>query len=190
MGFRLGANLARWRGVCLPTLWWHVWTLRYQLWMSLMVSSDHPLPPPYYPPTFSSPPPLSTLFLCFSVLRCLAHFFFLTLHAHTHTHTSQSTSILLHTFFFINLLSVVSMIICHNSFTFSGLFPAHFSLWARHPLQVALSSLNISNPLCSLHFQHCFFSTSSTTSAPKSALFGFQMFPNYSSWFLRSHTSQ
>ena len=36
------------------------------------------------------------------------------------------------------------------------------SLWARHPLQVAFSPLNISNPSCPLHFQ-CFCSTSSTT---------------------------
>ena len=92
------------------------------------------------PPTFPSPPPRSTPFLCFSVLTCLAHLFFFTLHSHT----SQSTSIWLYTFFFSLISSLCSAwSVCHNSLTFSGLFPAHFSLWARQPLHVALFPLNI-----------------------------------------------
>ena len=115
------------------------------------------------PPIFPSPPPRSTPFLCFSVLTCLAHLFFFTLHSHT----SQCTSIWLYTFFFSLISSLCSAwYVCHNSLTFSGLFPAHFSLWARQPLHVALFPLNMSNPLCPLHLQHCFFPTSSTTISP------------------------
>ncbi len=43
---------------------------------------------------------------------------------------------------------------------FSGLFPVHFFLGARHSLQVPFSPLNISNTLCLVHLQHCFFPTS------------------------------
>ena len=99
------------------------------------------------PPSFPSPPPLSTTFLCFSLLTCLAHLFFLTLHPQT----AQSTSIWLYPFFFSSISSLrSSWYFCHNSLTFSGLFPAHFSLWAGQPLRVALFPLNISNPLCPL----------------------------------------
>ena len=55
----------------------------------------------------------------------------------------------------------------HDIFAITLSLSRHYSLpiflWERHPLQVALSPLNISNPFCPLHFQHCFFSTSSTT---------------------------
>ena len=47
-----------------------------------------PFAPPTSPPTFPSPPPPSTPNICFLVLTCLAHLFFLTLHPHT----AQSTS--------------------------------------------------------------------------------------------------
>ncbi len=58
----------------------------------------------------------------------------------------------------------------HDTFaitpSLSVLFSARFSLWARHPLQVALSPRNISNLLCLLRLQYCFFSTSSVTISP------------------------
>lgn len=47
---------------------------------------------------------------------------------------------------------------------FLGYYLAHSFL--RHPLQVALSSLKISNALCHLPLWHCFFSISSTTISP------------------------
>ena len=141
------------------------------------------------PPSFPSPPPLSTTFLCFSLLTCLAHLFFLTLHPQT----AQSTSIWLYTFFFSSISSLrSSWYFCHNSLTFSGLFPAHFSLWARQPLHVALFPLNISNNLCPLHFQHCFFSTSSNTISPHGnpVLSSFKMSSQLFFLILHSHTWQ
>ena len=131
--------------------------------ITVVISLDGQFCPPFAPPTppstFPPPPPN----ICFLVLTCLAHLFFLTLHPHT----AQSTSSWLYTFFFSFISSLCSAwYFCHNSLTFSALFPAHFSLWARHPLQVAFPPRNISNPLCPLHFQHCFFSTSSTTISP------------------------
>ena len=126
------------------------------------------------PPSFPSPPPLSTTFLCFSLLTCLAHLFFLTLHPQT----AQSSSIWLYTFFF----SRSSWYFCHNSFTFSGLLPGHFVLCPKHQLQEAFYPLNISNTLCPLHFQHCFFSTSSFPQYLHMAIpcfLVFKCFPNY-----------
>ena len=115
------------------------------------------------PPSFPSPPPLSTTFLCFSLLTCLAHLLFLTLHPQT----AQSTSIWLYTFFFSLISSLrSSWYFCHNSFTFSRLLPGHFVLCPKHQLHEAFSPLNISNNLRPLHFQHCFFSTSSNTISP------------------------
>ena len=148
-----------------------------------------PFAPPTSPPTFPSPPPPSTPNICFLVLTCLAHLFFLTLHPHT----AQSTSSWLYTFFFSFISSLCSAwCFCHNSLTFSALFPAHFSLWARHPLQVAFPPRNISNPLCPLHFQHCFFSTSSTTISPHAipCFVVFKCFPPLLFLIWQSHTSQ
>ena len=148
-----------------------------------------PFAPPTSPPTFPSPPPPSTPNICFLVLACLAHLFFLTLHPHT----AQSTSSWLYTFFFSFISSLCSAwYFCHNSLTFSALFPAHFSLWARHPLQVAFPPRNISNPLCPLHFQHCFFSTSSTTISPHAipCFVVFKCFPQLLFLIWQSHTSQ
>ena len=148
-----------------------------------------PFAPPTSPPTFPSPPPPSTLNICFLVLTCLAHLFFLTLHPHT----AQSTSSWLYTFFFSFISSLCSAwYFCHSSLTFSALFPAHFSLWARHPLQVAFPPRNISNPLCPLHFQHCFFSTSSTTISPHAipCFVVFKCFPQLLFLIWQSHTSQ
>ena len=148
-----------------------------------------PFAPPTSPPTFPSPPPPSTPNICFLVLTCLAHLLFLTLHPHT----AQCTSSWLYTFFFSFISSLCSAwYFCHNSLTCSALFPAHFSLWARHPLQVAFSPLNISNPLCPLHFQHCFFSTSSTTISPHAipCFVVFKCFPQLLFLIWQSHTSQ
>lgn len=47
---------------------------------------------------------------------------------------------------------------------FLGYYLAHSFL--RHPLQVALSPVKISNALCPLPLWHCFFSISSTTISP------------------------
>jgi len=98
-----------------------------------------PFPATISRPTCPSPPPHSTPFLvCFSVLTFLAHFlFFFTLHPHT----SQSTSILFIHFF-------------HSSIPFCSheTFPCEQGIHY--------------NPLCPLHLQHCFFSTSSTKISP------------------------
>ena len=76
-----------------------------------------PFAPPTPPPTFPSPPPPSTPNICFLVLTCLAHLFFLTLHPHT----AQPTSSWLYTFFFLFISSLCSAwYFCHNSLTFSG----------------------------------------------------------------------
>ena len=48
-----------------------------------------PFAPPAPPPTFPSPPPPSTPNICFLVLTCLAHLFFLTLHPHTQHNPPQ-----------------------------------------------------------------------------------------------------
>ena len=148
--------------------------------------------PPSPPPSIS-PPPLSfsTPSLCFLVSKCLNQLHFLTLHLQT-SHSTY-TSLLLNSWlyaFFSSLCS--SLYFRDNSLTFSGLLSAHFFLRARHPLQVALSPLNISNALCPLHFQHCFFSTSSTTISPQATLC-FRVFKcSFHPFFLilPSHTSQ
>ena len=141
------------------------------------------------PPSFPSLPPLSTTFLCFSFLTCLAHLFFLTLHPQT----AQSTSIWLYTFFFSLISSLrSSWYFCHNFFTFSGLLPGHFVLCPKHQLHEAFSPLNISNNLCPLHFQHCFFSTSSNTISPHGnpVLSSCQMFSQLFFLILHPHTWQ
>ena len=141
------------------------------------------------PSSFPSPPPLSTTFLCFSLLTCLAHLLFLTLHPQT----AQSTSIWLYTFFFSLISSLrSSWYFCHNSFTFSRLLPGHFVLCPKHQLHEAFSPLNISNNLRPLHFQHCFFSTSSNTISPHGnpVLSSFRMFSQWFFLILHPHTWQ
>ena len=82
-----------------------------------MVSSAHPLPPQHPHQLFHHRPPPSTPNICFLVLTCLAHLFFLALHPHT----AQSTSSWLYTFFFLFISSLCSAwYLCHNSLTFSG----------------------------------------------------------------------
>ena len=145
--------------------------------MSLLRSSAHPFPA-ISPATFPSPLPQ----LRFSVLTCLAHLFFFTLYLHTWESTSIWLYIFCVTLVIIDFVSIFSSwYFCHNSSTLSVLFPAHCSLWARHNLQVALSRLSISNPLCPLHLQHCFFSTSFTTISPH-AIPGFLVCKCFTPW--------
>ena len=118
---------------------------------------------PYSPsPPISPPPhPFPTLSPCFLVARSLDQLHFLTLNLQL----SHSTSLQLYSWlyaFFSSLCS--SPYFRDNSLTFSGLLPDLFFIWARHPLQVALSPPNISNTLCPLLPQHCFFPTPSSTS--------------------------
>ena len=175
--------------VCFSLAWPKNWLCNAIVVNSLDGQFSPPFAPPTPPPTFPSPPPPSTPNICFLILTCLAHLFFLTLHPHT----AQSTSSWLYTFLFSFISSLCSAwYFCHNSLTFSALFPAHFSLWARHPLQVAFPPRNISNPLCPLHFQHCFFSTSSTTISPHAipCFVVFKCFPQLLFLIWQSHTSQ
>ncbi len=121
-----------------------------------------PFPPTISPPTFPSRFPLNT----FPMLLCLnmsCPFDFLHL---APAHLTIHLNLIIRFLFSSNRIPIFRMI--YNfaiAFTLSVLFLAPFSLPARHPLQVALFPLNISNPLCSLHLQHCFFSTSSTTTS-------------------------
>ena len=92
------------------------------------------------------------------------------------SHLHQVHFLTLDTTFATYFHPIIFLIVCRmpcsspyfrdNFLTFSGLLPAHFFLWARHPLQVALSPLNIPSTLCPLHLQHCFFSTFSMTISP------------------------
>ena len=121
------------------------------------------LSPRHIPTNFSITAP-SAPFLC---LNMPCPFVFLHLvPAHLRIHLN----LIIHCLCYISHYKFVSIFsswyFCHNSSTLSVLFPAHCSLWARHNLQVALSRLSISNPLCPLHLQHCFFSTSFTTISP------------------------
>ncbi len=110
--------------------------------------------------------PFSTPSLCPLVSKRHNQLHFLTLHPQL----SHPTSLLLYSWYFL-IVFLLFFLMFFNIFpwqlpNFSGLLPAHFFLRARHPLQVALSTLNMSNTLCLLHLQHCFFSTSSTTISP------------------------
>ena len=99
------------------------------------------------PPISPPPPPFSSPSLCFFSPRMseLNQFYFLTLHPQL----SHSYSLLLYSWLHDFFLPYIPHHIFHdNSITFSGLLPAHFILWARHPLQVALSPQSISNTLC------------------------------------------
>ncbi len=125
--------------ICSSKAWWSVQLL--------------PLAPSPSPPISHPPPPFTTPSLCFLVLKCLNQLHFLTSHV----------SLPLYSWLYAFFSSLCSPDLCDNSLTFAGLLPAHFFLWARHPLQVALSPLNISNTWCPLHLQHCFLSTCSTT---------------------------
>ena len=147
----------------------------------MMVSSTSPSPwPPISPPQ----PPFSTTSPCFLIPKCLNQLHFTTFALYF------PPIVFLIVSFFSSLCS--SPYFRDNSLTnVCGLLPAHFFLWARHPLQVALSPLNISNTLCPLHFQHC-FSTSSTTISPHAipCFLVVKCPPHPLFWILHSHTSK
>ena len=171
--------------------------MRVVLSIYIYISSEWPwgtvqlvLPAPSASTSISPPPlPFSTPSLCFLVSTCLNQLHFLTLHLHA----SHSTSLWLYSWLYTLFSSLCSSpYFRDNSLTFSGLFSAHFFLWARHTLQVAFSPLNISNTLCPPHLQHCFFSTSSTTILPEvlPCFVVFKCFPQLLFLILHSHTSQ
>ena len=97
------------------------------------------LPPAPSPSPRTSPlhPPFSTLSPSFWVPKCLNQLHFLSLHPHT----PQSTSLRLYSGLYAFFLpdDLFHIYLSDNSLTLSGLLPAPFFLWARHPLQVAFS---------------------------------------------------
>ena len=100
----------------------------------MVLSSAHPFPPPYPHP--NPPQHLSYVLFC---LNISCPFVFLHL---APAHPTSHLNLIIH-FLFSLIVSIFSAwYFCHNSFTLLVLFPAHFSLWGRHPLQVALSSLD------------------------------------------------
>ncbi len=124
-----------------------------------MVTSSSPSVPSLSPPMSPPPPnyePLSYVFYFRNVLtNCIFK-----LCPHNFRTVLPSYFSCLYNFF---SSSCSSPYVRDNSQIFSGLLPAHSFLRTRHPLQIALSPLKISNALCPLPLWHCFFSTDSTT---------------------------
>ena len=122
---------------------------------------------PSSPPISSPPPPLSTLTLCFLVPKCLHQLDLLTLHKHFTLHCPPVKFLNVCFLFFLMLLPIfqrqlpnffciiyyLPFFSCKASTTSSILSPKHFQ------------HLMPSYAVYSYKLQHCFFSTSSTTSS-------------------------
>ena len=136
----------------------------WDVWWSLQLL---PLDPSPSPPISSPPPPLSTLSLCFLVPKCLHQLDLLTLHKHFTLHCPPVKFLNVCFLFFLMLLPIfqrqlpnffciiyhLPIFSCKASTTSSILSPKHFQ------------HLMPSYAVYSYKLQHCFFSTSSTTSS-------------------------
>ena len=140
------------------------------------------------PPSFPSPPPLSTTFLCFSLLTCLPLFFLNVTPANSTVHLN----LIIHFLLLINLLSTFLVIFLPQLLYFFRVITWPFCPMPQASITRSIPPLNISNNLCPLHFQHCFFSTSSNTISPHGnpVLSSLQMFTQLFFLILHPHTWQ